>query len=812
MKLLSGLQHLIKLAPGLTLSFVASLALSGCGSSPTPVGKPPVAAKITSISLTPAAVTVNVGQTDQFVATAKYSDGTSAVIRPDSWTSSNPSVLTISASGLGTAISYGQPTVSASFSGITGTVPISVHGGALSVVISGTNSGSVTLTSSAGATSTMTQSATVDLPPGNVTVFGNGSVIGTLQYLPITQLQTVALPDGGTASVTVDYSAIIPTTTKVLDAAGMSSLQISADQSSVTISSASPVAAGLNPQDVLVVGICDAAPSGFLATVVSVTSGSGTITATVEPAALTDAIQQGNFDISQTLGPATLSDTSRNQLLHLRQHPFTSGLPRSSNSSGVCDGNSDTVVFPYSNKLIDDSSGTLTLSGELDLCAAIKINATWGLSSIDTFNGAMTGGVHTGTQLTSSVNGSFSQTTDIPPYKYKPIPIEIGGVPIIVTPTLTPVLTASGKADATLSSGLTTDTSVSFSVSYVDGDWTSTSAASSPVTAATPTSAQVNADVKGTAGFKLDLAFYQQLPINATVSLAPDAYLEVKAGTNQNPCWSLYAGLEGSVSTVGKFLSKKLGPYSTGNKNIFNQQVAQADGPCFTVAVTPSTSTLEAGQTLQLTANETNVLGNPVSANFIWSTSDASAATVDQNGVVTGIGGGSATITATDPKSLISGLATISVGCAGKCYLFTFPDGLTNNELFSIYFYGTAIAPTPAINLSNLPAGATYTIPVGQYYPTTPGEELFSLFNGLNGPVHYQLSIPSPFVFEIITSGVNYQTGQSFLDYTFPTGGGGAFVDAYVPTPSSGGDSKTAPNSKTSGVKRPGQTPNPRPQ
>jgi hypothetical protein len=65
------------------------------------------------------------------------------------------------------------------------------------------------------------------------------------------------------------------------------------------------------------------------------------------------------------------------------------------------------------------------------------------------------------------------------------------------------------------------------------------------------------------------------------------------------------------------------------------------------IALTPTTATVGVGSTTQLNAVPQDSGGNPVSATIAWSSSDASKATVDQNGLVTGVAQGAANITAT---------------------------------------------------------------------------------------------------------------------------------------------------------------------
>lgn len=66
--------------------------------------------------------------------------------------------------------------------------------------------------------------------------------------------------------------------------------------------------------------------------------------------------------------------------------------------------------------------------------------------------------------------------------------------------------------------------------------------------------------------------------------------------------------------------------------------------PVTSVTNSPKTSTGAAGTTVQLTATVAPVGAAP---DVVWSTSDATKATVDQNGLVTRVATGTATITAT---------------------------------------------------------------------------------------------------------------------------------------------------------------------
>jgi uncharacterized protein YjdB len=114
--------------PGLSLLCLAAV-LAGC----TPTG-------LDSIQVTPATQALTVGQTAQFTAVGTYGNTkhltTQELTSSVTWTSSSPSVATISASGMATAVAAGTATITASTAGFSGTVSSSA-----SLTVTGTGSG-----------------------------------------------------------------------------------------------------------------------------------------------------------------------------------------------------------------------------------------------------------------------------------------------------------------------------------------------------------------------------------------------------------------------------------------------------------------------------------------------------------------------------------------------------------------------------------------------------------------------------------------------------------------------------------------------
>jgi Bacterial Ig-like domain (group 2) len=200
-------------------------ALVGCGN---PSG-------LDSVQVTPASQSLTVGQTAQFTAVGTYGNAkhpsTQNITSGVNWTSTNPSVATVSASGLVTAVGTGTTTIVAgatAFNGpasssanvtVTGSgggatggsiVSISVIPGTQSVsspnqtsqfiAIGTTSSGAtVNLTNKALWSSSSTQIATIGAATGLATAIGKGTATITALYSNSTGGTTAT----GTATFTV---------------------------------------------------------------------------------------------------------------------------------------------------------------------------------------------------------------------------------------------------------------------------------------------------------------------------------------------------------------------------------------------------------------------------------------------------------------------------------------------------------------------------------------------------------------------------------------------------------------------------------
>lgn len=107
-----------------------SLALVGCGgntASNSSPGGPKAPASLVSISVTPAAPSIQTGSARQFTATGSFSDSTTQDLTSTAtWSSSNTAVAIINAAGLATAVALGTTTIAAASGAISGSTTLTI--------------------------------------------------------------------------------------------------------------------------------------------------------------------------------------------------------------------------------------------------------------------------------------------------------------------------------------------------------------------------------------------------------------------------------------------------------------------------------------------------------------------------------------------------------------------------------------------------------------------------------------------------------------------------------------------------------------
>src|SRR6266705_1862852 len=117
------------------------------------------------------------------------------------------------------------------------------------------------------------------------------------------------------------------------------------------------------------------------------------------------------------------------------------------------------------------------------------------------------------------------------------------------------------------------------------------------------------------------------------------------------------------VATAAATGSTTIAATSEGHSGTATLTVTAVTVPVASVTVSPASASVQAGQTVQLTATPKDANGNALSGRTVtWASSNGSVGTVNGSGLVTGVVGGSTTITATSEGQSGSSAVTVTAG------------------------------------------------------------------------------------------------------------------------------------------------------
>jgi uncharacterized protein YjdB len=215
------------------------------------------------------------------------------------------------------------------------------------------------------------------------------------------------------------------------------------------------------------------------------------------------------------------------------------------------------------------------------------------------------------------------------------------------------------------------------SIAWSSSDQAVATVSNGVVTAVKPGSVTITAavgSVQGTASVTVaaPVASVEVTPATATIVIGGTTQLTATlkdAGgnllTDRAVTWTSDNDLIASVSGTGLVTSKSVGTATitaTAEGKSATAKVTITPVPVASVSVTPATSSLVIDGTVQLSATTKDASGNTLTGRTVtWSTSDASIATVDANGLVTAHALGSATITATSETKTATAQITVTV-------------------------------------------------------------------------------------------------------------------------------------------------------
>ena len=273
---------------------------------------------LTAIAVSPGTANIVAGATEQFTATATYSDNSTAnVTTTVAWTTSNAAVAKINSAGLATALTSGSATVTATLSGVSGnanlavTVPaatlasIAVTPATASIAVKATQQFAATGTYSDGSTANITSTvswttsstavATVNAS-GLATGVAAGSATVTAALSGVTGTATLTVtPILTSISVTPPTPSIAVGATQQFVATGTYSDGSTKPVTTATWTAAKPAIATINAS-----GLATAVASGATLITASSNGISGSTTLTVSGLTVSVSPNPASFVVGAT--------------------------------------------------------------------------------------------------------------------------------------------------------------------------------------------------------------------------------------------------------------------------------------------------------------------------------------------------------------------------------------------------------------------------------------------------------------------------------------------------------------------------------
>jgi uncharacterized protein YjdB len=558
---------------------------------------------VTGVTVSPATVALNVGATSQLTKTITPSNATNQNV---TWSSSNTAIATVDGNGLVNAVAAGTATITVT-----------------------TADGSKKATSTVTVTSTTVAVTGVTIAPTTLSlgINGTGQLASTIVPSTATN-KNVTWTSSNSSVATVSNTGLV--TGK---AAGTATITATTTDGNKTATSAVTVSS----TEIATVDL-DNATQG------TATNQFNFGTGWTHVANTTDPFYQNTASYSNTT-----SNTVSLQFTGNKVELYTAKASHHGIAAVSVDGGTETFVDMYS---------------------ATRQNY------VSVYNSILADGNHTiKIRVTGSKNTASTGTYVVVDYLkvYSSGSVAVTGVAVTpTTATLAPGATqqlTAAVSPTTATNKNVTWTSSNTAVATVNssGLVTAVAAGSATITAKTADGAKTSTSTVTVTSSSVSVSSVSVSPASTTVKLGGTfqlvASVAPSTATNKNVTWRSANNSIATVSTTGVVTGVAAGNVvitattEDGAKtSTCNVSVVV---PVTSVSINPATVSLNAGSTQAMTAVITPT--NATNKNVTWSTSNAGIATVDNNGTLTAIAAGTATITVVTADGSKTASSTVTV-------------------------------------------------------------------------------------------------------------------------------------------------------
>jgi len=604
---------------------------------------------VSSVIISPGQANVTVGQTTQLTGQVTDDQGNVLPGRPISFSSGSTNIATVSGSGLVTGIAPGTATITATSEGKTGTATVTVTAIPVATVTVAPSGPSVVVGQSVQLGAAAKAANGQDLT-GRTVVWSSGAP----SIATVSADGTVTGLAPGTAIIFASIEGVFGTATVTVRQVAVGSVVVTPSTASVTVGGSTQLSASVR----------DGSGAELQGRLVGWTSSDESI-AVVSSAGRVSGLKVGTVTITASSegksGTATVTVTAA---------PVASV----------------TVTPPTASVVVGQ---TTTLQAQtLDANGAVLTGRTVAWSSSNTGIATVSqAGVVTGV---APGNATITATSE---GKSATSAITVTAVPVgsvTVAPASLPLQTGqTGNLTATVrdaANNVLTDRAVAWTSSNTG---VATVAPNGTVTAVAVGTATITATSEGKTGTATVTVTAPPPAAVATVSVAPSP-LPLQVGqtgtltatlrdaannvlTGRTVTWSssntniATVASDGTVTAVGvgtaTITATSEGKTGTATVNVS----APPPAPVASVSVSPTTANLTTGGTQQITATPRDAQGNALTGRTVtWASGNTAVATVTQAGLITAVGPGSTSVTATSEGKVGTVAVTVTPPATGS--------------------------------------------------------------------------------------------------------------------------------------------------
>ncbi|HEY4053805.1 MAG TPA: Ig-like domain-containing protein [Terriglobales bacterium] len=276
---------------------------------------------IVSIAVTPVGQTLGIGISEQYVATATYSDGSSSDLSSGvTWTSSTPAVATVTAAGVITTVAAGNTNITATLGALTDSSTMTVVAAHLtSIAVS-------PAVQSIAAGTTLQFSAVGSFDDGSTQLLTNLTWSSTtLATATVNTLGVVTGVGSGTSTITATSGSVSGTAALTVTGATLVSLAVTPPNSTMAI--------GTTKQFIATGTFSDASTQDITSTVVWTSS--NPVAATINAQGLATSSVNGSTTIAAGFGAITGSTGLTVTTVHLISITVSPATPRISKGTSI---------------------------------------------------------------------------------------------------------------------------------------------------------------------------------------------------------------------------------------------------------------------------------------------------------------------------------------------------------------------------------------------------------------------------------------------------------------------------------------------